>query len=199
MSVRIVMTMAVLIVAVSVLAAAEDKPAAVQPADAEKPITLQPRHAELNFSFVWQEGDWGNGVVLSGRIGYLLDQHHEVGPLGSFIYSRPNEGSTYHGGNAGLFYRYNLSTYGRYVIPYVGVSQQWGFGDGRDTVTRISQIDAGVRLMLSPVAAVNVGMVYQRERVTFSKPEIQRTFAIITGVSVFPGPLFRRVKDAVTP
>jgi hypothetical protein len=165
----------------------------------EKPITLQPKQAELNFSFIWQEGEWGNGVVLSGRAGYLATAHHEVGPLGAFIYSRPNGGTAYHGGTLGLFYRYNLSPYGRFVIPYAGLSTQWAFGDMRKTTKTISQIEAGVRLMLSPAAAVNVGMVYQREQITFSTPEVQRTFALVVGVSVFPGPLFRSAPAAAGP
>jgi hypothetical protein len=162
----------------------------------EKPITLQPHQAELNFSALWQEGDWGNGVVLSGRFGYLLDEHHEVGPLGSFIYSRPNAGATYHGGTAGLFYRYNLSPYGRFVIPFVDLSNQWGFGDQRQTTRYIEEIEAGVRLMLSKSAAVNVAMVYERDRVTFGLPLVQRTFALVTGISIFTGPLFQRAASS---
>ncbi|MFI5167941.1 MAG: hypothetical protein ACHQQS_15135 [Thermoanaerobaculales bacterium] len=158
----------------------------------EKPITLQPSQTELNFNFAWQEGDWGNGITLSGRVGYLLTQHHEIGPIGSFIYSNPNQGVTYHGGIGGLFYRYNLSPYGRFVIPYAGLAYAYAFGDARQSERYVTEIEAGVRLMLSSSAAVNVGMVYERDRITYAQPDLQRTFAIVTGVSVFPGPLFKR-------
>ena len=158
----------------------------------DKPITLQAGQTELNFSFVWQEGDWGNGITLSGDAGYFLTPHHEVGPIGSFIYSQPNVGQAYHGGSAGLFYRYNLSPYGRFVIPYAGLAYAWAFGDARQTTRYVDEVESGVRLMVSPAAAVNISAVYQRQRITYAQPDIQRTFAMVVGVSVFPGPLFHR-------
>lgn len=162
-----------------------------RPAGAEeKPITLQPGQGELNFSFVMQEGDWGNGVTLSGRGGYFLTAHHEVGPIGSVIYSSPSQGHNYWGGTAGLFYRYNFGTYGRFVIPYAGVAAMWAFGDARQADTTVTELEAGIRLMLSPSAAVNLAMAYQRDRTTYAQPPLQRTFAIVAGVAVFTGPLF---------
>ncbi len=162
----------------------------------EKPIVLQPAQAELGFSFVLQEGDWGNGVTLTGRCGYFVTDHHEVGPIGSVIYSHPNEGYNYWGGTAGLFYRYNFGTYRRFVIPYAGFSTMWAFGDARQATSYVMQIESGVRLMLSSSAAVNIGMVYQRERITYAQPDLQRTFAIVSGISVFLDPLFSRATSS---
>ena len=67
----------------------------------------------------------------------------------------------------------------------------WSVGNARLATREVTQLEAGVRLMLSPSAAVNVGAVYQREGSTYAQPDLQRTFAIVAGVSVFTGPLFR--------
>ena len=158
-------------------------------AGADPPFVLHRGQTELNFSFVMQEGEWGSGVTLSGRAGYLLTPHHEVGPIGSIIYSSPDQGRNYWGGTVGAFYRYNLGTYGRFVIPYAGAAAMWAFGDARQADTTITQLEAGVRLMLSSTAAVNLGAVYQRERTTYAQPLLQRTFAIVAGVAVFTRPV----------
>ena len=160
-----------------------------QVAAAEQPITLQRGQAELNFGLVTQEGDWGNSVTLSGRGGYFLSSHHEVGPIGSIVYSSPDQGTNYWGGTLGGFYRYNFATYGRSVIPYGGAAVMWAFGDARQADLTITQLEAGIRLMLSSSAAVNLGAVYQRERTTYAQPLLQRTFALTAGVAIFTRPL----------
>ncbi len=158
----------------------------------EAPIALSPGQSELNFSFVWQDSYWGSGITLSGRAGYFLTAHHEVGPIGSAIYSSPDTGPSYWGGSAGAFYRYNLDTYKRFVIPYAGAAAMWAFADAREASRWLMQLEAGVRLMLSPSAGINVSAVYQRDHVRWAQPDVQRTFALVAGVAVFPGPRFRR-------
>lgn len=146
---------------------------------------LQRGQREAVFSFNLQDANWGTGIVLSGRAGYLLTNRHEAGPLVNIIWSKPTDGGSFLGGNLGAFYRYNLPIPRSTLIPYAGASAWGAFGDLRNSSDFGAGVDAGVRVMLAPTAAINLALYLQRERFKTGPDRWQRTSGVAAGVSVF--------------
>lgn len=123
---------------------------------------------ELELSGSWSDTDEiGSIVDLDLLLGFMLTDHHEIGPVVSYLAADPDEDSSVVNdlfendqGFAGAFYRYNFS--GNGVTPYFGGSAAFPFGDVEDFVDWAVGVEAGLRVMPGERASVNFEVFYDR-------------------------------------
>jgi len=147
---------------------------------------LEKSSKELNLSVLLQDTD-GAGFYLNiaSRLGYLLTKNHELGPIVSALYVRPDSGGTIKAASLGGFYRYNFSTTNPMVLPFFGVAAVGYVGDLRDSLDWGWQAESGVRLMPTPAASVNATVFWKRDYTLSQWVTDERAFGVTVGFSIF--------------
>ncbi len=141
---------------------------------------------ELNLSVLLQDTD-GAGFYLNvaSRFGYLVTANHELGPIVSALYVRPDSGGTIKAASLGAFYRYNFSTTNAMVLPFFGIAAVGYVGDLRDTLDWGWQAEGGIRLMPTPAASVNTTVFWKRDYTLSQWVTDERAFGVTVGFSIF--------------
>ena len=141
---------------------------------------------ELGISALLQDTDnAGFYLNIATRVGYMVTKNHEVGPVISFLYVRPDSGSSITASSLGAFYRYNFSTDNRYVIPFVGLSANGYTGDLANSLNWSWQAESGIRLMAGRKVAINNVLFWHRDYKKAWWVTSERYFGLSVGVSLF--------------
>ncbi len=147
---------------------------------------LEKGRKELALSLLVQDtSDAGFYVNTTARLGLLLTAQHELGPMFSGLYVRPDQGGTIKAGAVGGFYRFNFATTTAAVLPFMGIAAYSYFGDLRDSVDWGWQAESGVRFLFTPAASLNATGFWKREYIKSPWVTGDRVFGLTVGLSLF--------------
>jgi hypothetical protein len=108
-----------------------------------------------------QVGNHGYLVDLTGDLGFMITKRHEVGPSLTFRHRGGGELRDFSSGSAGVFYRFNIPTPARELLPFLGARGRWFFGDSNDAGIEY-RFETGLRVMPSKRASVNLMLFYRK-------------------------------------
>ncbi|GEM_PF-2568967 len=139
---------------------------------------------ELQFDFSLVDTSTGSHFAFAGGVGYLLTEHHQVGPVLSYTRDDPDGGATLDGFGLGGFYNYNFSTIADQLVPYAGVQLEYFGGDFGDLYDTGFQLYGGLRVMPGAHAAVNLKLFYDTKTGSGGVEDLDST-GVSAGLSIF--------------
>lgn len=141
---------------------------------------------ELGVSALLQDTEnSGFYLNIATRVGYLITKNHEAGPVISFLYVKPDSGSSLTAASLGAFYRYNFATDNRLVVPFLGLSAYGYTGDLANSLRWSWQAESGIRIMAGRHVAINNLLFWHRDYKKAWWVTSERYFGLSVGVSLF--------------
>jgi len=167
-------------------------PAAGQ--ESPKQVWPQPGRLELSLGgSLTSYGDNNSSLRLAGDLGFMLSPRHEAGPTLNLQIWNSDLGK-YAWGSIGVFYRYNIPTRSRHLIPFGGVRVVWPVGvvwlSGYDQEWDAeARAEFGIRYLVGGRFSLDLTTFYRRTLGSLCEwsgcSEDEDRFGFAIGVSVF--------------